>query len=120
MKGQTTMIDTGNGTPVKERDCRDRHRTIKYFNVILISLLSIIMGVVGLSLVGQQAISSQYHQACQDIAVERERSDQNKERIMADLSGIKGQVSRIDEKQDRMNNSLQRLLQATSVHEKDR
>ena len=103
--------------PVTMQFCDSRHRSTKTLNLVVITLLGIIMAggttIYGFMLSRQDTVADQATEAMRIASNEQDRNKQAQIYIKEEIGYVRKEVDKINTKQDAMNNSIQRLLQAS-------
>lgn len=96
-----------------QEKCDDRHRNVNWVIGILFLLLTTILGVNGwlVQLVGNA--SARADNAARQVEVQAARIEEQRDRVKSDIADLRERLCTIGAKVDRMNDSVQRLVEKT-------
>ncbi len=91
--------------------CNDRHTSIGWVLKSVVAVMSVLCVVVGWMVVATARASSEAAAAARAAEVQAAKNDEYRVYVKQDMADLKMALRALVEKQERMNESLQRLLQ---------
>jgi hypothetical protein len=91
-------------------DCDSRHKTLNWVITTMFAMLVALMTIGGWSVVSAHNAVITASDVASNLRVEQSRSTDYREQSKQDMSELKAWFRTLSEKQDKMNDSVQRLV----------
>lgn len=96
-------------------DCMNRHRTINRMQGVILTLIGLIAIFIGWAGVAANCAREDAVNAASAASILGVKNDEYRNYMKQDMIDMKQSIRSISEKQDRMNESIQRLIQKTET-----